>query len=170
MWKKCIKCGTIIPAEIDSRCELHPKRWHSGSTREWRKTRERILARDGFAAPFTYDRASAARGRSCSRSTTETAATCSSFLTKSSAPFAASTIRAEARGPRFIRSGDGSPRARPRLQGTRYAEKARKRGPSLVRRVVLPGLLRPGLHLFDDDLAARDLGRIRKDLLELLLA
>ena len=63
MWKKCIKCGTIIPAEIDSRCELHPKRWHSGSTREWRKTRERILARDGFAAPFTYDRASAARGR-----------------------------------------------------------------------------------------------------------
>ena len=46
--RTCIKCGRIIPASLGSRCELHPKRWRSGSTREWRKTRERILARDGY--------------------------------------------------------------------------------------------------------------------------
>ena len=50
------------------------------------------------------------------------------------------------------------------------AEKARMRGPSLVRRVVLPGLLRPDLHLIDDDLSTRDLGRIRHNRVELLLA
>jgi 5-methylcytosine-specific restriction endonuclease McrA len=46
--RTCIKCGRIIPASMGSRCELHPKRWRSGSTREWRTTRERILARDGY--------------------------------------------------------------------------------------------------------------------------
>jgi hypothetical protein len=39
----------------------HPNRWRSGSTREWRKTRERILARDGYR--FMFGRVSAARGR-----------------------------------------------------------------------------------------------------------
>jgi 5-methylcytosine-specific restriction endonuclease McrA len=48
MMKTCIRCGRIIPASMGSRCELHPTRWRSGSTREWRKTRERILARDGY--------------------------------------------------------------------------------------------------------------------------
>jgi hypothetical protein len=48
MWKTCIKCGKVIPASMGSGCEDHPNRWHSGSTREWRKTRERILARDGY--------------------------------------------------------------------------------------------------------------------------
>jgi 5-methylcytosine-specific restriction endonuclease McrA len=48
MWETCIKCGKIIPANMGSRCEEHPNRWRSGSTREWRKTRERILARDGY--------------------------------------------------------------------------------------------------------------------------
>jgi 5-methylcytosine-specific restriction endonuclease McrA len=48
MMKTCIKCGRIIPASMGSRCEDHPNRWRSGSTREWRKTRERILARDGY--------------------------------------------------------------------------------------------------------------------------
>ena len=48
MFKTCIKCGKIIPANMGSRCEEHPNRWRSGSTREWRKTRERILARDGY--------------------------------------------------------------------------------------------------------------------------
>jgi 5-methylcytosine-specific restriction endonuclease McrA len=47
MMKTCIKCGAIIPAEMGSRCAAHPTRWRSGSTREWRKTRARILARDG---------------------------------------------------------------------------------------------------------------------------
>jgi hypothetical protein len=47
MWKTCIKCGKIIPASMGSRCEEHPNRWRSGSTREWRKARERIRARDG---------------------------------------------------------------------------------------------------------------------------
>jgi 5-methylcytosine-specific restriction endonuclease McrA len=46
--KICIKCGKIIPASMGSRCEEHPKRWRSGSTTQWRKTRERILARDGY--------------------------------------------------------------------------------------------------------------------------
>jgi hypothetical protein len=46
--KTCIKCGKIIPASMGSRCADHPNRWSSGSTREWRKTRERILARDGY--------------------------------------------------------------------------------------------------------------------------
>jgi hypothetical protein len=36
--------------------------------------------------------------------------------------------------------------------------------------LVFPGLLRPDLHLFDEDLAAGDLGRIRKNRVELLLA
>ena len=41
--------GKIIPASMGSRCELHPLRWRTkGSTREWRKTRERILVRDGY--------------------------------------------------------------------------------------------------------------------------
>jgi 5-methylcytosine-specific restriction endonuclease McrA len=45
--RTCIKCGRLIPS--GSRCELHPHRWRTkGSTREWRKTRERILARDGY--------------------------------------------------------------------------------------------------------------------------
>jgi 5-methylcytosine-specific restriction endonuclease McrA len=48
MWKTCIKCGKIIPASMGSRCEEHPNRWRSGSTREWRKTRERSLERDGY--------------------------------------------------------------------------------------------------------------------------
>jgi hypothetical protein len=48
MWKLCIKCGKIIPASMGSRCADHPKRWRSGSTPEWRKTRGRILARDGY--------------------------------------------------------------------------------------------------------------------------
>jgi hypothetical protein len=47
MWKTCIKCGKIIPTSMGSRCADHPKRWRSGSTREWRKTRARILERDG---------------------------------------------------------------------------------------------------------------------------
>lgn len=46
--RTCIKCGRIIPASMGSRCELHPKRWRSGSTREWRKTRARILERNGY--------------------------------------------------------------------------------------------------------------------------
>jgi 5-methylcytosine-specific restriction endonuclease McrA len=47
--RMCIKCGRIIPANMGSRCELHPLRWRTkGSTREWRKTRARILARDGY--------------------------------------------------------------------------------------------------------------------------
>jgi 5-methylcytosine-specific restriction endonuclease McrA len=47
--RMCIKCGRIIPANMGSGCELHPLRWRTkGSTREWRKTRERILARDGY--------------------------------------------------------------------------------------------------------------------------
>jgi 5-methylcytosine-specific restriction endonuclease McrA len=41
------RCGRLIPAS-QRRCELHPYRWRQGSTREWRKTRERILARDGY--------------------------------------------------------------------------------------------------------------------------
>jgi 5-methylcytosine-specific restriction endonuclease McrA len=48
MLKLCIKCGKIIPASMGSRCADHPKRWRSGSTREWRKTRARILERDGY--------------------------------------------------------------------------------------------------------------------------
>jgi hypothetical protein len=48
MLRACAKCGKAIPASMGSRCELHPKRWRSGSTREWRKTRARILARDGY--------------------------------------------------------------------------------------------------------------------------
>jgi 5-methylcytosine-specific restriction endonuclease McrA len=48
MFKTCIKCGKIIPANMGSRCADHPNRWRSGSTREWRNTRERILARDGY--------------------------------------------------------------------------------------------------------------------------
>jgi hypothetical protein len=47
MMKTCIKCGRMIPASMGSRCEDHPNRWRSGSTREWRKKRARILARDG---------------------------------------------------------------------------------------------------------------------------
>jgi hypothetical protein len=43
----CIKCGRIFEGE-GSRCADHPNRWRSGSTREWRQTRERILARDGY--------------------------------------------------------------------------------------------------------------------------
>ena len=51
-----------------------------------------------IAAPFTFGRANAARARSCSRFTTSTAVGTSFwFLTKSSAPFAASTTRAVAR-------------------------------------------------------------------------
>ena len=38
----------IISGQQGSRCAEHPNRWRSGSTREWRKTRERILARDGY--------------------------------------------------------------------------------------------------------------------------
>lgn len=37
MFKTCIKCGKIIPANMGSRCADHPNRWRSGSTREWRK-------------------------------------------------------------------------------------------------------------------------------------
>ena len=43
----CIKCGALFEGQ-GSRCKDHPNRWRSGSTREWRKTRERILARDGY--------------------------------------------------------------------------------------------------------------------------
>ena len=48
MWKTCIKCGRLIPASMGSRREDHPNRWRSGSTRQWRKKSERILARDGY--------------------------------------------------------------------------------------------------------------------------
>jgi hypothetical protein len=48
MFKTCIKCRKVIPASMDSRCEDHPERWRSGSTTQWRKTRKRILARDGY--------------------------------------------------------------------------------------------------------------------------
>ena len=41
-------CGRLIPA-AQRRCDLHPLRWRTkGSTREWRKTRVRILERDGY--------------------------------------------------------------------------------------------------------------------------
>jgi hypothetical protein len=36
-----------------SRCALHPKRWRSGSTRELRKTPERIVERDGHCCTRT---------------------------------------------------------------------------------------------------------------------
>ena len=119
MFKTCIKCGKIIPANMGSRCADHPNRWRSGSTREWRKTRERILARDGYRCTVHVRPGNAASGPSCSRFTTLTTAmrTCCSFPTPSSPPSAASTTRAEARSktrgssyPR--RKGGPSPRAR----------------------------------------------------------
>jgi 5-methylcytosine-specific restriction endonuclease McrA len=45
--KMCIECGRLIPSGSGSRCPLHPYRWRGGSTRQWRRTRERILERDG---------------------------------------------------------------------------------------------------------------------------
>jgi hypothetical protein len=42
--RTCIKCGRLISR--GSRCELHPSRWRSGSTRAWRTQRLRILERD----------------------------------------------------------------------------------------------------------------------------
>jgi hypothetical protein len=70
MMKTCIKCGRMIPASMGSRCEDHPNRWRSGSTREWRKKRARILARDGTAAQSTFDRVSAVQLPTYSRFTT----------------------------------------------------------------------------------------------------
>ena len=47
MFRVCIKCGRIFEG-TGSRCAEHPNRWRSGSTRERRRTRERILVRDGY--------------------------------------------------------------------------------------------------------------------------
>jgi 5-methylcytosine-specific restriction endonuclease McrA len=47
MFRVCIECGALFEGQ-GSRGKDHPNRWRSGSTREWRKTRERILARDGY--------------------------------------------------------------------------------------------------------------------------
>ena len=68
---------------------------------------------------------------------------------------------------RAIRSGD--PRKNGLLKVAKRRAAVAARRPSVFE-LVFPGLLRPGLHLIDEDLATRDLGRIRKDLLELLVA
>jgi 5-methylcytosine-specific restriction endonuclease McrA len=47
MFRVCIKCGQLFEGK-GSRCKDHPNRWRSGSTRQWRKKRERIIARDGY--------------------------------------------------------------------------------------------------------------------------
>jgi hypothetical protein len=52
-WKTCTQCGRLIPS--GSRCALHPKRWRSGSTRQWRETRARILDRDGHRCMYVAD-------------------------------------------------------------------------------------------------------------------
>jgi hypothetical protein len=95
MWKTCIKCGTIIPAEMGSRRELHPKRWRSGSTREWSKTRERILARDGFRYTVHVRPGERCEGdEALGGSPTSTEAMRWSLLTTSYEPSAVSTTRA----------------------------------------------------------------------------
>jgi 5-methylcytosine-specific restriction endonuclease McrA len=43
----------LIPS--GSRCALHPYRWRGGSTRAWRRTRARILARDGHQCTYRLD-------------------------------------------------------------------------------------------------------------------
>ena len=99
MFKTCIKCGKIIPANMGSRCADHPNRWRSGSTREWRKTRERILARDGYRCTVQVrpgERCEETRLLEVHHIDGEEV-TCCSFPTKSSPPSAASTTRAAAR-------------------------------------------------------------------------
>jgi hypothetical protein len=49
----CTICGRLTADQTTSRCDLHPKRWRSGSTRRWRQTRERILERDGHRCTAT---------------------------------------------------------------------------------------------------------------------
>jgi 5-methylcytosine-specific restriction endonuclease McrA len=59
--KPCLKCGRLTDG--GSRCADHPTRWRSGSTREWRKTRARILARDGYRCTHSH------RGIRCTATT-----------------------------------------------------------------------------------------------------
>lgn len=47
MLKPCTDCGALSQR---SRCPNHPAR--NGSTRQWRKTRARVLARDGQSCRY----------------------------------------------------------------------------------------------------------------------
>jgi hypothetical protein len=100
MLRACAKCGKPIPVSMGSRCAEHPSRWRSGSTTQWRKTRERILARDGTAtaAQSMSDQAIAGPRLGYSKFTTPTTArvTFYSFPTRNSRPSAASTTRVAA--------------------------------------------------------------------------